>query len=67
MASTMSACGVVCSDCPAYLGNAKGVAHQKRTVNAWLRIYGLNENIEAISCGGCLGPDDKVFLCQPHL
>ena len=61
MARMMSACGVLCSDCPAYHGDAKGVAHQKRTVAAWLRIYGLNETIENISCGGCLGPDDQVF------
>jgi hypothetical protein len=57
----MSACGVICSDCPAFLAAAKGVAHQRRTVEAWRRIYGLNETVENISCGGCLGPDDEVF------
>jgi hypothetical protein len=61
MARMMSACGVLCSDCPAYLGDVKGIAHQKRTVDAWKRIYGLNETIENISCGGCLGPDDQLF------
>jgi hypothetical protein len=61
MTGTMSACGVLCSDCPAYLGGAKGVAHQKATVAAWRRIYGLNESVESISCGGCLGPDDQLF------
>ena len=57
----MSACGVLCSDCPAYFGDAKGITHQKRTAAAWRRIYGLNETFENISCGGCLGPDDKLF------
>ncbi len=61
MTRIMSACGVLCSDCPAYLGDAKGVAHQKCTVVAWRTIYGLNETIENISCGGCLGPDDQLF------
>jgi hypothetical protein len=61
MAKIMSACGVLCSDCPAYLGKAKGVAHQKRTVDAWLRIYGRNEDVKAISCSGCLSSDDQVF------
>jgi hypothetical protein len=61
MAGMMSACGVLCSDCPAYLGDAKGVAHQERTVTAWRRIYGLNERTENISCGGCCGPDDQLF------
>ena len=57
----MSACGVLCSDCPAFLGSAKGVEHQERTASAWRRIYGLNETAENISCGGCLGPDDQLF------
>lgn len=61
MATMMSACGVLCSDCPAYQGAAKGVAHQKATAAAWRRIYGLNEPAENISCGGCLGPDEQLF------
>jgi hypothetical protein len=51
----------MCSDCPAYLGDVKGIEHQNRTVAAWQRIYGLVEPAENISCGGCLGPDEKVF------
>ena len=61
MAKMMSACGVLCSDSPAYHGERKGAAHQKRTAAAWQRIYGLNETPENISCGGCLGPDDELF------
>jgi len=57
----ISACGVLCSDCPAYLGKSKGVAHQKRTAAAWRRIYRLNEPFENVSCGGCLGPEDQLF------
>jgi hypothetical protein len=57
----MSACGVICSECPAYLAVAKGIAHRRRTVQAWRRIYGLTETVEHISCGGCLGPDDELF------
>ncbi len=41
MTRMMSACGVLCSDCPAYFADAKGVAHQERTASAWQRIYGL--------------------------
>lgn len=57
----MSVCGVMCSECPAYFAAAKGVAHQRRTVEAWGRIYGLKETPENISCGGCLGPDEVLF------
>ena len=61
MNPAMSACGVLCSECPAYLAAAKGEAHQQRTAEAWHRIYGLNEPAANISCGGCLGRDEEVF------
>ena len=61
MRRMMSACGVLCSDCPAFHGDSKGKAHQQRTVSAWGRIYGLNEVPDNIRCGGCLGPDDQLF------
>ena len=57
----MSACGVLCSECPAYRAREKGARHQRRTAQAWRRIYGLTERAEDISCGGCLGPDDELF------
>ena len=57
----MSACGVLCSDCPAYHGDAKGVVHQQCTASAWERIYGLKESVGNIACGGCLAADDQVF------
>ena len=57
----MSACGVICSSCPAYHAQKKGVRYQKQTVDAWLRIYKLHVTVEQLSCGGCLGPDEKAF------
>jgi hypothetical protein len=57
----MSACGVLCSGCAAYRGNARGREHQERTVAAWKRIYRLNEKPERIACLGCAAPDDQVF------
>ena len=61
MSHMMSACGVICSECPAYHAAAKGIAHQQKTVDAWRRIYGLSETTEKITCGGCLGPDEQLF------
>lgn len=61
MASMMSVCGVMCSDCPAYLAAEKGPAHQQRTAAAWKRIYGYDQPAEAIACAGCLGADAQVF------
>jgi hypothetical protein len=57
----MSACGVLCSECPAYLGASKGIDHQRLTAEAWNRIYGVSEVVEHITCSGCPGPDDEVF------
>jgi hypothetical protein len=57
----MSACGVLCSECPAHQGAEKGPEHQARVVEAWRRIYGLEEKPEHIDCGGCLSPDNEVF------
>src|SRR5574338_820152 len=59
--TTMSACGVLCADCPAYLAASKGIASQRRVAEAWHRIDGLNETPERISCGGCFGPDEQMF------
>ncbi len=61
MSKMMSACGVICSECPAYLAASRGVEYQRQVVEAWHRIYGLNETAANISCGGCLGPDEEVF------
>lgn len=60
-AGGMSACGVLCSECPAYLARSKGIAYQRRIAEAWRRIYGLHEQPENISCGGCFGGDDELF------
>lgn len=61
MRKPMSACGVMCSECQAYLGSTRGPAHQEQTAAAWKRIYGIMEEAADIDCGGCLEPDDRVF------
>jgi hypothetical protein len=61
MNTMMSACGVLCSDCAAYLAKAKGLEYQQQVAGAWRRIYGLNEAASNISCGGCVGPDEDIF------
>jgi hypothetical protein len=66
MSKMMSACGVICSECTAYFAAAKGIGHQRRTTEAWRRIYGLSEAPENISCGGCLGPNEDLFHTSQH-
>ncbi len=62
----MSACGVMCSECPAYLGAEKGPAYQGRIAEAWHRIYGRGETANQIACGGCLGSDEAIFYNSPN-
>lgn len=57
----MSACGVICSGCAAYLAASKGSAYRKEAADAWRRIYGFQTDPEKMSCGGCLSSDDQVF------
>lgn len=61
MDKLMSACGVMCSGCGAYLAASKGPAYQQQVADAWRRIYGLDEISANISCTGCLGSDEDVF------
>ena len=61
MANVMSACGVLCSGCPAFHGKEKGIEHQKRTAAAWKRIYKLNAKPQTLSCGGCQGPVQELL------
>ena len=62
MTIRISACGVVCARCPAFLaGRAKDPAARERVASAWHELYGLDFGPDVISCGGCLGPDEDVF------
>lgn len=61
MDKVMSACGVMCSGCGAYLAASKGPAYKQEVADAWRKIYGLDEAAANISCNGCLEPDEGVF------
>jgi hypothetical protein len=63
MTGRISACGVICTDCPAYLaGQAKDPAARARVATAWHDLYGLNFGADVISCGGCFGSDEDLFF-----
>ena len=62
MAIHLSACGVICSDCPAFRARqSNDPAMRERVAAAWHELYGLNFGPEVISCGGCLGSDEELF------
>jgi len=62
MTARMSACGVLCSECPAFLAHRAGdPAMRERVAAAWHELYGLDFGPDVIRCGGCFGPDDQLF------
>ena len=61
MDNVISACGVVCSDCGAFLASQKGPAYQQEVAEAWHRIYGFKAEPATLTCAGCLSSDDQVF------
>ncbi len=61
LTKVMSACGVICSDCAAYMAASKGSAYQQEAADAWSRIYGFQTETEKMTCGGCLSSDERVF------
>ena len=61
MNEVMSACGVLCSGCAAYLAASKGPAYQKEAADGWEKIYGFRVETVKMTCGGCLSSDDQVF------
>lgn len=60
MTRGMSACGVLCSSCPAFHDRDDGI-DQQETAIAWRKAHGLKREAEDTSCRGCLGPDDQLF------
>jgi hypothetical protein len=62
MTIQMAACGVVCSECGAYLAaKSADPALQERVAAVWNRIYGIEVKPQAVTCGGCLSVDAVPF------
>ncbi len=55
-------CGILCSDCPAYLATHRDDDDQRRMVaERWSREYGTEIKPEDINCGGCL-PGQAIYF-----
>lgn len=60
-------CGLVCSDCGAYIATqADDLAGLERVVAEWTQAYGATGlTVESVRCDGCLGTDGrKVGHCS---
>ena len=59
-------CGLVCTECPAYLATQKDDdAERKKVAEKWNKEFDGNFKIEDINCDGCLAESDRLLgFCQ---
>ena len=54
MTEIISRCGLICSECPAYLATIREDSElKKQTAETWSKAYHANIPVEAINCLGC--------------
>jgi hypothetical protein len=55
-------CGIVCSECGAYLATKNGdEALRKKTAEEWSKAYGVEIKPESVYCVGCTVPEGPHF------
>ncbi len=60
MAEIIAACGLVCSECPAYLATkANDAARVAEVAAQWSKDYGGDVKPEYVWCDGCMEPGPR--------
>ncbi len=55
-------CGLICSDCPAYIATVEDDDTKRAaTAKLWSEQYGVEVEAVTIDCLGCHASDDSVF------
>ena len=55
-------CGIICSDCPAYIATQKNDNKmRKETAEKWSKEYNSNFKPEDINCDGCISNSDRLI------
>ncbi len=58
-------CGLVCTECPAYLATLKNDDKlRKQTAEKWSEMYKSDIKPENINCNGCTTPGKKIQHCN---
>jgi hypothetical protein len=58
----ISYCGLVCSECPAYIATANDDQNlREQTARSWSEEYGARIRPEDIVCTGCVAPEGIKF------
>ncbi len=65
MSKIIAMCGLVCTDCPAYIATQKDDdAERARVAEMWGKEFGGQFKIEDINCDGCLSSDRVFGYCN---
>lgn len=60
----IACCGLVCSDCPAYLATqANDEENIAATAEQWSKQFGADIKSESVWCDGCTAPGRKCGHC----
>lgn len=61
----VSVCGLVCSECPAYLATLSNDEEKAREVAAgWSQAFGITVAVSDVWCDGCLPEGRKCAHCN---
>ena len=62
MVKSIAYCGLICSDCPAFLATQENDdVERKRVAELWSKTYGGSIKPEDINCDGCVSTSERVF------
>ena len=62
MAETIAYCGIVCTECPAYLATQRDSDEDRaRVAETWSEEYNSDIKPEQINCDGCLPGHSRYF------
>jgi len=62
MEKMIAFCGIVCTECPAFLATQKDDDDGRRKIaESWSKQYNADINPEDINCEGCLSESGRLF------
>lgn len=65
MSSIIAKCGLVCTDCPAYIATQRDDgAERARVAEMWGKEFGTDFKVEDINCDGCLSSGRVFSYCN---
>ncbi len=65
MAHIIAYCGLVCSECPAFIAKKEDDNElRKKTAEDWSKQFGQDITPESINCDGCFSSDVVISYCH---